>query len=171
MSKLESASPNPFLLLLAKGVLAMALFAPIVYWMLYPARKAESNAYEQAPVCAAGIIDSASCRLMTDAELVKVNCPKRKNNADDFCEVELQVSGLKRFIGFDRSLVEPLAPGTHLRVEMFRTLPTKAELGGQLVVGRGSPQEAMHSLTKALWITTGLGLIAAIYLAMVRRKK
>ena len=92
MSKLQAWSNIPFWPLLAKCVLALALFWPIVFAMLYPFRKAEADAYAQAPTCAAGITDSSKCRLMVDSEVVKIDCRNStRPNADDFCEVELRV--------------------------------------------------------------------------------
>ena len=170
MAKLESWSRIPFWPLLAKCVLVLALFCPVLFAVLYPARKAEADAYAQAPTCAAGVTDSSRCRLMMDAEVVNADCRYSfRPQPDDFCELELRVIGLQRFVAFDRERIQRLSAGTRLRVEIFQSKPTGAEFDGRFVRERGSPEEAVHMLKIVLVIWTMLGVAAGVYLW--RRKK
>ena len=170
MSRVAEWSKVPFRPLLAKCVVVLSLFCPIVFGILYPERKREAEAYSQAPSCAPATTDSSTCRLIADAEFIHADCG---NNAfprpDDFCAMQLDVLGTTRFIGLDRQRVQSLAPGTHIRVELFRTLPARVELDGQFFEGRGSAREAARTLKLMLAIWTILGLGAGAYL--YRRKR
>jgi hypothetical protein len=171
-SKFAEWSRIPFAPLLAKCVLVVSLFFPIVFGVLYPDRKEEADAYANAPACAPNVVNSSNCRLIADAEFIDADC---QNNTlpdpDDFCEAQFAVIGLKRFIGLDRQRVESLAPGTHVRLELFQTGPTRAEFDGQFVVQRGSPKEAVEKLKEALVISIGMAIVAAIYLYHWKRRK
>jgi hypothetical protein len=161
----------PFTPLLAKCVLVMSLFFPFVFGVLYPDRKEEADAYANAPACAPGTVDSSNCRLIADAEFIDADC---QNNTfphpDDFCEAQFAVIGLNRFIGLDRQRVESLAPGKHVRLELFHTGPTRAEFDGQFVVPRGSPKEAVEKLKETLVAAVAMAIVAAIYLYRWKRK-
>jgi hypothetical protein len=171
-SKFAEWSRIPFAPLLAKCVLAVSLFFPIVFGVLYPDRKEEADAYANAPACAPNIVNSSNCRLIADAEFIDADCHDNTfPHPDDFCEAQFAVIGLKRFIGLDRQRVESLAPGTHVRLELFQTGPTRAEFDGQFIVQRGSPKEAMEKLKEALVVWIGLGIVAAIYLFRWKRRK
>ena len=170
-SKFGEWSRSPFAPLLAKCVLVVSLFFPIVFGVLYPERKEEADAYAHAPACAPNTMNSSKCRLIADAEFIDADC---QNNTfphpDDFCEAQFAVIGLKRFIGLDRQRVESLAPGTHVRLELFQTRPTRAEFNGRFVMQRGAPKEAIEKLKEASVVWIGLGLAAAIYLYRWKRR-
>ena len=171
MSKFAEWSKIPLWPLLAKCVVALSLFCPVVFVILYPARKTEADAYAQAPMCAPATTNSSACRLIADATFVRADC---QNDAfperDDFCEMQLDVFGMTLFIGVDRQRVHSLAPGTRFRVELFQTTPTRVEFDGQFFERRGSPREAVHMLKVTLALWTVLGLMAGTYLYVRKRR-
>jgi hypothetical protein len=170
MSKLAEWSKFPFLPLLAKCVVVISLCSLIVFAILYPARKREADAYSIASACAPAVKDSSACRLVADAKFIQFDCHNNASpKADDFCEMQLDVLGITRFIGVDRQRAESLAPGAHVRVELFRTLPTQVEFAGRFIEARGSAREAMRMLKLTLAIGTSLGLVAGTYLCLRRR--
>ena len=122
-------------------------------------------------MCAPGVTDTANCRLMTDAEVVTVDCPKRNPQAKAVCTIELRVLGIKHFGQFSRERVRQLSPGAHLPVEIFRSSTTGAEFHGQFVLRSGSPQEAMRTLKLIFPVWGVLGSISALYLYWLRRQK
>ena len=170
-SKFREWSRIPFGPLLAKCVLAVALFCPIVFVALYPARKEEADAYADARPCAVGVNNSSNCRLIANAVFIDYDC---QNNTfphpGDFCEVRLEVNDSQRFIAVDRSEIENLPARTPVRVELFQKGPTRIELNGRFIEERGSPREAVRMLKVALAFWVVLGFVAAIYLFLQKSR-
>lgn len=171
-SKIAEWSRIPFTPLLAKCVLVVSLFFPIVFGVLYPDRKKEADAYANAPACALDVVNSSNCRRIADAEFIDADCQNDTfPHADDFCEAQFAVIGLNRFIGLDRQRVESLAPGTHVRLELFQSGPTRAEFDGQFIVRRGSPEEAVEKLKETLVASVVMAIVAAVYLFHWKRRR
>lgn len=151
---------------LAKGWLIVCIPTVVLFAVAYTQRKAEADAYAQAPICAPAVTDSSSCRLMTDAEITNINCPSRSVTPRDseVCWLKLQVGGMQHVVGFPLVLSETLTPGARLRVELFRGGPSGAQFGGKFVPQSGSPQEAAQMLMASLGLALASVLIAAVYL-------
>src|ERR1700709_1271421 len=109
MSRFERWSRIPFWPLLAKGVVVVWLIYVAAFAILYPAREREAAEYAHAAVCAPGVNDPSHCRAVVDAEFVGSDC---QNNTfpkpDDFCEMQLHIAGLTRYIALDRERAQSL---------------------------------------------------------------
>lgn len=163
--------PQPFLPLLARCAFIVSLLCPFVFLAVYPDRKAERDDYQRAPRCAAGVHDSGSCRLLTDATITGGDCQYTLDpSPDDFCEMQLRIGDVVRYIGVDRSRVEGKT-GTTIRVELFRSITTGIVEGDRFIEERGSPREAIEKLKLTMIVWSVIGAISGAYLYRLRRQR
>ncbi len=153
--------------LLAKCIVVASLFAPVVFGILYPARKSEADAYADAPMCAPHVADTSTCRLLTRAGYVGADCHNDAfPSADDFCEAQLIVDDTTRYIAVDRRYLATLAAAGQVHVEVFGSTTAQIEIDGRWMRERGSPEEAIRMLKVMLAVWTPLGCSAALYLCL-----
>lgn len=167
-----TTSSSGWLPLLARCAFTVALVCAAVFLAIYPDRKAERDDYDRSRPCAADVRISGTCRLTVDAVVIGGHCRDVLYQApDDVCEMQLRVGDAGHVISVDRRQFQRDKPGATVRVELFRGKATGIREGDRFIERRGSPREAIETLTMAMWVWAVIGAVSGAYLYRRRRMR